>query len=184
MQLIQHTESVWTIEEFLTPGECDELVALSENIGYDEAEVSFPSGPTMMKGLRNNYRLLYKDDQLAQRLWEKLQPYVPKEIENAHATGLNEQFRFYRYENAQRFKRHIDGRFKRNEQEESRVTFMIYLNNGFEGGETAFDTVTIMPKTGTALCFVHELKHEGCPVLSGTKYVLRSDVMYGKYGYS
>lgn len=180
MELVAHTSSIWTIEHFLTPDECNELITLSENIGYDEAEVSLPSGATMMKGLRNNYRLLYTDDKLAQRLWEKLKTHVPETIEENKVVGLNEQFRFYRYEDAQRFKRHIDGRFKRNEWEESRITFMVYLNSDFTGGETAFDAVTIVPQTGTALCFIHELKHEGCRVTSGTKYVLRSDVMYRK----
>ena len=57
---------------------------------------------------------------------------------------------------------------------------MIYLNEEFEGGETSFDDVTIRPKTGTALCFIHELKHEGCPVKNGIKYALRSDIIYKK----
>ena len=57
---------------------------------------------------------------------------------------------------------------------------MIYLNDDFEGGATAFDDITIHPKKGTALCFIHEQKHEGCPIISGTKYVIRTDVMYQK----
>jgi hypothetical protein len=64
---------------------------------------------------------------------------------------------------------------------------MIYLNEGFEGGETRFylpryngDTskVSVVPETGMALCFVHELAHEGAAVIQGRKYVLRSDMMY------
>lgn len=43
---------------------------------------------------------------------------------------------------------------------------MIYLNEDYEGGETKFDKVTIKPKTGTDLCFIHEQKHEGCPILN------------------
>lgn len=99
-------------------------------------------------------------------------------MEGSIAIGLNEQFRFYKYSTSQRFKRHIDGRFKRNEIEESRITFMIYLNEDFEGGETKFDELTIAPKTGTALCFIHEQKHESLPIKQGTKYVLRSEVLY------
>jgi len=180
MTIKYHTEQIWTIDNFLSIEECEALITLSENIGYNEAEVSLASGAQMMKGLRNNYRILYEDAPLALGYWAKLKAYCPEEIEDTYATGLNEQFRFYKYELNQRFKRHIDGRFKRNEQEESRITFMIYLNDEFEGGETSFDTVTIQPKTGTALCFIHELKHEGCPVKNGIKYALRSDVMYKK----
>jgi predicted 2-oxoglutarate/Fe(II)-dependent dioxygenase YbiX len=180
MNVTNHSSSIWTIDNFLTPEECDKLIALSENIGYEEAEVSLESGAKMMKGLRNNYRLSYTEQDLTKHLWEKLKTQIPATIEESESVGLNEEFRFYRYENAQRFKRHIDGRFKRNEWEESRITFMIYLNSNFTGGETKFDDVSIVPKAGTALCFIHELKHEGCPVTSGIKYVLRSDVIYRK----
>lgn len=178
MKLVQHTDQIWTIEDFLSKEECQELISLSESIGYSEAEVSLAEGAKMIKGIRNNYRLMYYDLELADKLWEKLKSYCPLQIERAVAVGLNEQFRFYRYELSQRFKKHIDGRFKRDEKEESRITFMIYLNEEFSGGETAFETVSIKPKTGSALCFIHELKHEGCALESGTKYVLRSDVMY------
>mgnify|MGYP000032359812 CR=1 FL=1 len=37
---------------------------------------------------------------------------------------------------------------------------MIYLNDDFTGGETAFNEVIIHPKMGTALCFIHEQKHQ------------------------
>lgn len=57
---------------------------------------------------------------------------------------------------------------------------MIYSNEAFEGGETRFDDIVIKANTGTALCFIHELKQEGYPVKNGIKYILRSDVMYGK----
>lgn len=178
MEVTHHTPSIWTIADFLSERECDDLLLFSERLGYEEATVSLRTGAQMMKGLRNNERLLYEDSALAEKYWAKLAPFCPARIDDVVAAGLNEQFRFYKYEPGQRFKRHIDGRFKRNELEESRVTFMVYLNSDCEGGETAFDEVTIVPQAGMALCFVHELKHEGRPVMSGVKYVLRSDIMY------
>lgn len=180
MEVIQHSPTIWAIDHFLSTEECAVLIKMSEELGYEEAEVSAPGGARMMKGLRNNYRLLYPNEVLADQFWQKLKDHCPDFIENNQAVGLNEQFRFYKYEFDQRFKRHIDGRFRRNDQEESRITFMIYLNEDFEGGETSFDQVSIQPKTGSALCFIHEQKHEGCPVTKGIKYVLRSDVMYRK----
>ncbi len=134
MNSMQHTELIWTIENFLTPKECEELIRMSETIGYQEAEVSLPGGAKMMKGLRNNYRLIYENAHLADRYWQRLKAFCPEVIEESLAVGLNEQFRFYKYESDQRFKRHVDGRFKRNEREESRITFMIYLNEDFAGG--------------------------------------------------
>jgi len=197
MKNIQHTPTIWTIENFLTQEECQNLIIFSENKSYEEATVSLKSGAIMMKNIRNNDRLIYEDAQLAQKYWQKLKEFCPKfiseivkeETQNYKATELNPLFRFYKYESNQRFKKHIDGRInleKEGKNQESRITFMIYLNEDFEGGQTVFDyknnneieVIEIQPKTGTALCFVHELKHEGKAVLKGKKYVLRSDIMF------
>ena len=180
MKVVYHSKIIWTIENFLTNQECEDLIFFSEQRGYQEAKVSLSSGAKMMKDIRNNYRLMYDDVKLANNYWEKLKDTCPDNLEDNKAFGLNEQFRFYKYESNQRFKRHIDGRFRRNENEESRITFMVYLNNDFTGGETKFDDLTIIPQRGMALCFIHEQKHEGCPVNEGTKYVIRTDVMYKK----
>ena len=61
----------------------------------------------------------------------------------------------------------------------SELTLLVYLNEGFEGGETDFRDFAIRPATGMALLFIHDTWHEGAEVTAGTKYVLRSDVMYG-----
>ncbi|MCU0439531.1 MAG: 2OG-Fe(II) oxygenase [Raineya sp.] len=180
IKLIQHTEKIWALKNFLTAQECEELILFSEQQGYQEAEVGFSEGAKMAKNIRNNYRLIYIDNLLAEKYWQRLHSFCPENLDDMTVLGLNEQFRFYKYESGQRFKKHIDGRFKRNENEESRITFMIYLNEDFEGGETTFEDLIIKPVTGTALCFIHEQKHEGSPVLNGTKYALRSDVMYKK----
>ena len=178
MTAVYHSTTIWTIPNFLTKQECEDLILFSEQRGYLEAEVSASDGPRMIKGIRNNYRLLYQDEKLTTTYWTRLGAFCPTEIEGHSAVGLNEQFRFYRYESKQRFKKHIDGRFRRNAREESRITFMVYLNDDFHGGETRFENITIPPKQGTALCFIHEQKHEGSPVTEGVKYVIRSDVMY------
>lgn len=180
MKLIRYTETIWAIEDFLSSKECDEWILFTEMAGYEEATVGLNSGPQMMKSVRNNSRLRHDNQNLANVLWEKLAAFCPDEIDGWEKTGLSEHFRFYKYDPNQRFKRHIDGRLKENIDLESRITFLIYLNEDYEGGETAFDNCTIQPKQGAALCFIHEQKHESLPIISGTKYVLRSDVMYAR----
>ena len=93
---------------------------------------------------------------------------------------MNERFRCYRYEPGQRFAPHFDGAFVRDAHERSHLTLMVYLNEGFGGGSTAFLDWDreVAPRLGSALVFQHRLLHEGCTVTSGVKYVLRSDVMY------
>ena len=49
---------------------------------------------------------------------------------------------------------------------------------GTRGDRIAVDSGTIVPRAGMALLFQHRVLHEGAPVRSGVKYVLRSDLMY------
>ncbi|TMQ11763.1 MAG: hypothetical protein E6J90_18865 [Deltaproteobacteria bacterium] len=98
------------------------------------------------------------------------------------AVGVNERFRCYRYEPGQRFAPHYDGAFRRSRTEQSELTFMVYLNDDFVGGDTAFHEldVVVRSKAGMALLFQHRLLHEGCVIRSGVKCVLRSDMMYAE----
>ncbi len=66
----------------------------------------------------------------------------------------------------------------RSDKEMSLLTFLMYLNDDFHGGETEFPWQKIKPMRGSALIFPHRLSHQGAPVISGVKYVLRTDVMY------
>ena len=60
-------------------------------------------------------------------------------------------------------------------------TVLVYFNDDFEGGETRFQEQleqTVVPRRGLTVIFQHKIRHEGCPVLRGTKYAMRSDVIY------
>ncbi|MGV3612262.1 MAG: prolyl hydroxylase family protein [Fluviicola sp.] len=172
------TGQLFVINDFFSDAACDEAILWSEERGYEEAKVQIDGQQVMMKNIRNNSRFTFSDQELADRIWEKLQPFVITPFGNSLAIGLNELFRFYKYESGQRFKRHRDGSYIRNETEASYYTLMIYLNDGFEGGETTFEEHTIVPQKGQALVFEHSLRHAGEPIVSGTKYVLRTDIMY------
>jgi hypothetical protein len=69
---------------------------------------------------------------------------------------------------------------------------LVYLNDTFEGGCTTFflhssseclQAKPVKPVQGAALLFPHgstegSLLHEGSGVLSGAKYVIRTEVLY------
>lgn len=166
------------MEDFLTKKECLDYMALSEGIGYELAKVNTAAGARVMTGIRNNNRAFHKSEELAELLWEKGRPFIPERIGNSTAIGLNELFRFYHYQRGHQFKGHYDESYIRNELEASYFTFMIYLNDNFQGGDTTFQGLRIQPKQGMALIFLHSLYHEGSEVTQGVKYVLRTDVMY------
>ncbi|EZH73228.1 hypothetical protein ATO12_19690 [Aquimarina atlantica] len=170
---------IFLIENFLSKEMCDQFIEKGEQVSFEEAKVNIDGRQVMVKGIRNNQRILFKDEELAQSIWLKIEPFIVETFGNYKAVGLNEMFRIYKYEEGQRFKMHRDGSYKRNEYECSFFSFLIYLNEDFNGGETYFDEgITIVPKIGDALVFYHPLRHEGKPILSGTKYVLRTDIMY------
>ena len=74
----------------------------------------------------------------------------------------------------------------------SRLTFLVYLTSGFEGGSTTFylpdgdggglHAREVRPVQGSVLCFPQgstaSLLHEGSAVLRGVKVVIRTDVLY------
>lgn len=180
MKKVTYHEHIFVIENFLSTEECIDLIRLSEEIGFEEAKVQVGNNKQeILKGVRNNERILYNDPELAAKLFNRAKDFLPDGTDLYELCGLNELFRFYKYNPGQRFKMHRDGSFVRNDKEESFYTFMIYLNDDFEGGETEFQSIcTIKPKAGDLLLFLHPIRHEGKTVTKGLKYALRSDVMY------
>lgn len=172
------SDDIFTVTEFFTPPECAAHIAKAESLGFDAAPINTSFGPRVVQDVRNNTRVMIDDPALAAELWERARDYVPLKLGNWQAVGVNERFRYYRYEAGQQFDWHHDGAFEREDGERSRLTFMIYLNQDFAGGETSFPQLDILPRTGLALFFAHPLLHKGQPVSEGRKYVLRTDVMY------
>jgi prolyl 4-hydroxylase len=173
-------EGIYTLDAILSPQECLEHIELTERIGYEPAPITTSRGFEMRSETRNNTRVILDDVERSRWLWERLLEQMPMTVNGRKAVGLNERFRFYRYDPGERFAPHVDGYYRRENDEQSLLTFMVYLNQECEGGETNFllEKVTVKPKTGRALIFDHQLFHEGAAVLSGRKYVLRSDVRF------
>lgn len=179
---------VFTIENFFSIEECQKFIRIGEDSGFEDAKVTSPAGSVSVKDLRNNERVMLKNDEIAALLWERAESYVPREFEGRNVVGINELIRFYRYDPGQQFDWHQDFSFERDNGEKSYLTLLVYLNDNFEGGETmfedsysdeTFDELTVVPKQGLALFFEHPVHHKGNKVYSGRKYVMRTDVMYG-----
>lgn len=171
---------IWTVSDVLDEAACTGLIARIEEMGPTEAPITTAAGFVMRPDIRNNTRVIFDDQALADDLFARVRGHLPAEMKGMAIAGVNERFRCYRYTPGQRFAAHYDGAFIRDAAERSWLTFMVYLNDGFVGGATDFpaNRRTIAPRRGTALLFQHALLHEGAEVLSGVKYVLRSDIMY------
>jgi len=192
----------FVLHNVLTREECAQFVELTEKMGYGEAPISVGIGVyEMAKGVRNNKRVIWQaEPQMLDVMWDRVKGSVPQVIKSKitewspafewKACGLNERLRFYRYTEGEEFKKHFDGCYPRTQYEMSMMTFIVYLNEGMEGGETTFfldysgkKKVPVNPVSGSALVFFHGAHedsplHEGSLLRKGSKYVLRSDVMY------
>ena len=177
-----------TKPNFLSVIECQELIRMSEGLGYSDAKIYTAAGPVSKKNRRNNSRLEHRDPELAEVLWDRLKRlegrfsrssgYVPNR--------LSETFKFYRYQPSQYFDWHQDGSLARGMAEKSFYTLLIYLNHGYLGGTTdihgAEGLQIIKPRTGLGVAFEHQLLHRGAELGRGTKYLLRTDVLFKRKG--
>ena len=178
---LDHTAPlVWTVPALLSEAECDAAIARIEDLGPTDAPVSTERGARMMPDVRNNRRVMFDDVPLAADLFTRVKAHVPEQLAGMRAVGTNERFRCYRYDPGQRFAPHYDGAFERNAHERSLLTLIVYLNDDYDGGATAFldFEIRVRPRRGMGLVFQHLLLHEGCTVTRGIKYAMRSDVMY------
>ncbi|PRP77356.1 hypothetical protein PROFUN_05601 [Planoprotostelium fungivorum] len=188
---VKGVPGAFLLKDVLSKDECKQLIDFTEDLGYTEAPVTTHSGPVMMKDVRDNTRLLLEaSPDLLDTIMERVKNFLPSEAQGRRGAGtlcgLNDRFRFYRYEPGQFFAPHYDGSFGRDDQI-SFLTFIVYLNDGFKGGHTTFfvnqKEYKVSPKAGTALLFYHgssplSPRHEGSCCEKGNKYAMRSDVMY------
>ena len=196
----------------LSEEECQALIARSETQQFAVAEVNVGNGKQKkMTEIRNNDRMFIDDHALAAQIWQRIADTLPPEEEsedsqflhkqknrdlsNWTAVGVNERLRVLRYDPGTYFAPHFDGAYSRDDPEHpqcgdmSFITAQVYLNEGFEGGATAFldpedwerpedSKIDVVPRTGSVLLFEHPLLHEGSKLLKGRKYTIRSDIMF------
>lgn len=176
---------VYEEDNFFSFEECEKVLKLAEGIGYEEAKIRTRSGDVMDKSIRNNSKAEFENDELNNLLVGRLSKYdeVVNGFPGFEFNGVNELFRVYKYGEGQEFKTHVDGRYTRNEEEHSKITVLVYLNDAneeFGGGETEFVMPhrVVVPEAGKLLLFAHRQLHKGNMVTDGFKYVLRTDIMY------
>jgi WD40 repeat protein len=168
--------------------EVETLRAAAEARGFQATGRAYPPS------YRDNDRAVVDDDDLAGWLFERIGRHLPARLQADDGSawqlsGLNRRIRFCRYRDGQSFRIHRDGVHHASPSERSLLTFMVYLNSAdeFAGGATRFfrgrdpacgEFMRVAPAKGLLITFDHGLWHDGAPVHEGTKWVMRSDIMY------
>lgn len=172
----------------LTQDECRELV------GFGEAKHDQAGEPGM--GVRSEFK--HADADLSAKLWQRLAPHLPSNLDGGVAVGLRATWHHAKYFKGQWVFAHMDQRQTSEEHDDepaiaSRITLNIYLDDEYEGSEFVFVKTIRMdgtwsdeilrpkPKAGDAVLFyqgVMEFAHAIPELTAGTKHILRSDVLY------
>ncbi|KAJ5129085.1 hypothetical protein N7526_007251 [Penicillium atrosanguineum] len=186
--------------------DCRAIIAAGESVNF------LPDAPLREDGdisiLAHNFYWVI-DTAFHDILWARISPYVPPSINGRLVRGINRRFRVYRYVPGAEYRCHIDGAWPpsgilpddtyvydsspREKKQSSMYTFLLYLNDEFEGGETTFfmpaaregilNAYPVRPVMGAVAIFPHgeangALLHEGTGVRKGAKYIIRTDVEY------
>lgn len=194
------------VKNLFSPGECKAIIAAGERVNF------VPDAPLREDGdisiLAHNFYWVV-DTAFHDLLWSRVSPFVPPKMDGRVARGINRRFRVYRYVPGAEYRCHIDGAWPpsgilpddtyvydsspKDKKQSSLFTFLIYLNDDFEGGETTFfvpaaregtlNAYPVKPVMGAAAIFPHgetrgALLHEGTGVRKGAKYIIRTDIEY------
>ncbi len=183
MKLIKLTDEIFVINKFCSASVCKEMITILEKSNRfpkenkpDTNEISLDENILN----RNNFKISFKNEELAIIMWESLKSFNLCYEKEWNSIGINPNFRCYKYNIGQQFNWHTDGPKKYSAKKKSHLSLLLYLNDDFYGGATVFQNLEVKPKRGSILLFPHSLLHAGEVLYSGTKYILRTDVIFQK----
>ena len=166
---------VFVVDDVLDADACAATIARVEAL-----EPRLTTDGTPRGTIRHNFRAIENDAVLAEHIYRKVLAHVPPRLIDCVPCGANECIRFYRYGPGDYFKPHQDTDFQRSPVERSLLSCVVYLNDGYEGGALGLPTQgrVLQPRAGSAVVFGHRVVHESTLLVRGTKYALRTDIMY------
>jgi len=186
-------ERLFTFLNVFSKVECDKLreqLDFSEDEQKLQEELLKTAISSKLPLIRTNIRRHFIDNQVSLAIWRIIKGRLPATLSDGRKlVGVRTKMNYYRYGPGQYFKTHIDGGFRFSSTgETSEYTFVIYLNDDFQGGTTRFcglpewnnEIREVAPVQGGMLVFrQHDTKHCGVTLESGYKHILQGMVMYG-----
>lgn len=177
---------VRVVDNCLSQEECEKIIRIAEEKGFVPASLyTDKDGVEYFSDTRKSHRCILDSEEFAARLWKRVQSLIPdKWIRGETVVGINPRLRILRYDPGDEFKPHSDGSYTDQQGNTSKITILIYLNEGYENGYTAFLSndsstwISILPKPGRIAMQDQTLLHCVPPLTRGRKYAIRTEVMY------
>jgi len=195
---VPHVPGCFVLTDVLTPHECTRIIQAAEAIKFMPDE---PLDDIVARSILAHNVYWLADPALNKALYDRCAAFLPNSL------GLNARWRVYRYEPGAVYRPHIDGSWPGSGlhpqtgeymydaygDRQSKMTFLLRLNDDFEGGATTYFVPSpdvgfmhargVTTPRGSVVCFPHgdaqgSLLHEGSAVTRGYKYIVRTDVLY------
>jgi hypothetical protein len=163
-------EGIWLTGHLLSSDECSALVAAAEAAGFRLAHLKAAG--------RNNSEVFFRLPELSEAILVRLRERMRGAGVDFEVVAVSPDFECYRYEEGDFVSAHRDAPVEVLPDRESDLSLVLYLNEGFQGGETSFPNqmLNLRPVRGEGVLFRHSLLHEGTPVRHGQKYIARTSV--------
>ena len=171
LEIQESHPGIWIIDNLLSTEYCNDIINLVDGLEFKKAH-QYEKG-------RKNFEVDFENNILYDDLLDAIKPYkfiFGKSVFSIHK--FFSTFAAFKYLKGNFITPLADAPVDI-ANEKTSITFLIYLNDDFSGGETFFNNqgVSILPATGRALFFLQEkvMMHEAKPILEGVKYILRLD---------
>jgi prolyl 4-hydroxylase len=163
-------DGIWLTGRLLGPHECSALIASAEAEGFRSAHMKADG--------RNNSEVFFRLPDLADAILSRLRERVHGAGVDFEVVMVSPGFECYRYQEGDSVAAHRDAPVEVRPERQSDLSLVLYLNDGFQDGETSFpdQVLNLRPVTGEGVLFRHALLHEGTPVRQGRKYIVRTSV--------
>lgn len=183
-------QGILVLDDVFDDGELAILSSIASTSLFEEQELGRGLTPA-----RSRQRAQAESQEVANILWWHLAEHVSPlarwfdgrhhgirlhpEIDRWVPSECNSRSRLYRYRIGADFREHEDEAWRPKRNVRSFLTVLVYLptDEPCVGGETVIDGEVVAVKPGRIVVFPHDLLHEGRPVESGKKLVLRNDII-------
>lgn len=188
MKELHHSIKLHHYPNFISKIYCNHLIKKSRSCVFYNTR-------SVQKGITNKLTststTIYNEDYLFEKVWSYGSEYVLQDCKCP--SMINNRMLMLKYEKHQYATKHIDAltplEIKQYcYEKQHKYTFILYLNDDYEGGELHFDKLhfTLKPKSGDAFIWKNILdeksgnyyipnelsSHRSLPIKNGTKYCL------------